>query len=156
MQFSCHVWEGCAKDIGYTVDVDEAEVVNRLLAWEICGEGLTRDEHADRGGNRFGKLCGSWRESLFATVASTPRSRTRVGRGRVARVYCASSSDTGVLGGGGVGIFVKNDIVFKTLSQYSVFHERIFESLFIEVVNENKQKVVIGSVYRPGTKYPGL
>ena len=58
--------------------------------------------------------------------------------------------------GGGVGIFVKNDIVFKTLSQYSVFHERIFESLFIEVVNENKQKVVIGSVYRPGTKYPGL
>eukprot|EP00974_Lingulodinium_polyedra_P096187 9324832-Lingulodinium_polyedra.AAC.1 len=28
-------------------------------------------------------LCGSWRGSLFTTVASSPRSRTRVGRGRV-------------------------------------------------------------------------
>ena len=41
--------------IGYTVDVDEAEVVKRLLAWEIGGEGLARDEHVERGGNRFGK-----------------------------------------------------------------------------------------------------
>ena len=57
LQCSCHVGEDCAKDIGYTVDVDEAEAANRLLAWEICGEGLTRDEHVDRGGNRFGK---SW------------------------------------------------------------------------------------------------
>ena len=58
--------------------------------------------------------------------------------------------------GGGVGIFVKNDIVFKVLSQYSMFYERIFESLFIEIVNDNNQKIVMGSVYRPGTKCPGL
>ena len=58
--------------------------------------------------------------------------------------------------GGGVGIFVKKDIVFNVLKQYSVFSERIFESLFIEITNDNNQKVVIGSVYRPGTKCPGL
>jgi len=58
--------------------------------------------------------------------------------------------------GGGVGIFVKNDIVYKVLSQYSIFQERIFESLFIEITNDSNQKIVIGSVYRPGTKCPGL
>jgi hypothetical protein len=58
--------------------------------------------------------------------------------------------------GGGVGIFVKNDIVYNVLNQYSVFYERILETLFIEITNENNQKIVIGSVYRPGTKCPGL
>jgi hypothetical protein len=38
LQCSCHVGEDCAKYIGYTVDVDEAEAVNILLAWEICGD----------------------------------------------------------------------------------------------------------------------
>jgi len=52
-------------------------------------------------------------------------------------------------------IYVKKDIVFNVLKQYSVFSERIFESLFIEITCNN-QKIVIGSVYRPGTKYPGL
>ena len=58
--------------------------------------------------------------------------------------------------GGGVGIFVKNNIVYNVLNQYSVFLDRIFESLFIEITDDNNQKIVIGSVYRPGTKCPGL
>ena len=58
--------------------------------------------------------------------------------------------------GGGVGIFVKNNIVYNVLNQYSIFHDRIFESLFIEITNDNNQKIVIGMVYRPGTKCPGL
>ena len=58
--------------------------------------------------------------------------------------------------GGGVGIYVKNDIVFANLPQYSIFSERIFESIFIEVSSEDNKKFVIGSVYRPGTSYPGL
>ena len=57
--------------------------------------------------------------------------------------------------GGGVGIFVKNNIVYN-LNQYSVFRDCIFESLFIEITDDNNQKIVIGSVYRPGTKCPGL
>lgn len=55
LQCEFHVGENCAKDIGYTPEVDEAEAVRRLLAWELCAEGLTRDEHVDRGGRRFGR-----------------------------------------------------------------------------------------------------
>ena len=58
--------------------------------------------------------------------------------------------------GGGVGIYVKNHLTFNVLDQYSIFIERIFESIFIEVSLPNNKKIVIGSVYRPGTKVPGL
>ena len=55
--------------------------------------------------------------------------------------------------GGGVGIYVKQNLSYKILKQYS---EQIFESLFIELSLANNKKIVIGSIYRPGTKYPGL
>ena len=55
LQCALHVGEDCAKDIGYTAEVDEAEAVKRLLIWETLGVGLTRDEHVDRGGRRFGR-----------------------------------------------------------------------------------------------------
>ena len=58
--------------------------------------------------------------------------------------------------GGGVGIYVKNHLSFKILKQYSVFVERIFESLFIEITLSGNKKIIVGSVYRPGTKVPGL
>ena len=57
--------------------------------------------------------------------------------------------------GGGVGIYIKDGLPFANLSQHSIFVERIFESVFIEIVIDNK-KIVVGSVYRPGTKAPGL
>ena len=47
-------------------------------------------------------------------------------------------------GGGGVGIYVKNHLSYKTLKQYSIFVERIFESLFIEVSLSGNKKVIIG------------
>ena len=34
--------------------------------------------------------------------------------------------------------------------------ERIFESLFIEINLLGNNKIIVGSVYRPGTKVPGL
>ena len=58
--------------------------------------------------------------------------------------------------GGGVGIYVKNHLTFNVLNQYSIFIERIFESIFVEISLPNSKKIVIGSVYRPGTKFPGL
>ena len=58
--------------------------------------------------------------------------------------------------GGGVGIYVKNHLSFKILKQYSIFVERIFESLFIEINLSGNKKIIVGSVYRPGTKVPGL
>ena len=47
--------------------------------------------------------------------------------------------------GGGVGIYVKQNLSFKILNQYSIFVERIFESLFIELTLNGK-KIIIGSV----------
>lgn len=58
--------------------------------------------------------------------------------------------------GGGVGIFVKNKFNCKTLDQLSIFNERIFESIFVEVSGPNGKKIVVGSIYRPGTQVPGL
>ena len=57
--------------------------------------------------------------------------------------------------GGGVGIYVRENLSFKVLKQYSIFYERIFESLFIEVSLENSKKIIIGTVYCP-PKAPGL
>jgi hypothetical protein len=50
--------------------------------------------------------------------------------------------------GGGVGIYAKNMYNFAHLSTVSVFHDRLFESIFCEVAIGSK-KIVIGSVYRP-------
>jgi hypothetical protein len=57
--------------------------------------------------------------------------------------------------GGGVGIYVKTEFNFIILPQLSVYVDRVFESLFIEITM-NSNKIIIGSVYRPGTKHPGL
>ena len=58
--------------------------------------------------------------------------------------------------GGGVGIYVRNGLSFNILKPFTLSIERIFESIFIEIVTPSNQKIVIGSIYRPGTKYPGL
>ena len=55
--------------------------------------------------------------------------------------------------GGGVSIYIKNHLSFKILKQYSIFVERIFESLFIEVNLSWKKKIIDGSVYRPAQKF---
>jgi len=57
--------------------------------------------------------------------------------------------------GGGVGIYVKNHLTVKVLSKYSIFLERSFESLFVEITLASNKKIVIGSVYCP-PKTPGL
>ena len=58
--------------------------------------------------------------------------------------------------GGGVGVYVKNNIKFKILNNLSIFTDRIFESIFIEIQLENKTKFVIGNIYRPGSAHPTL
>ena len=58
--------------------------------------------------------------------------------------------------GGGVGIYVKEDYTFSIIPQYSIFLEKIIETLFIEVELCNKKKVIISSVYRPNGVHPNL
>ena len=59
-------------------------------------------------------------------------------------------------GGGGVGVYVHESLSFKTLPHCSIFVDRILETLFIEITLADNIKMVVGSVYRPGTKFPGL
>ena len=42
--------------------------------------------------------------------------------------------------GGGVGMYIKENLSFKILSKFSIFVERIFESVFIEVSLTNGKK----------------
>ena len=58
--------------------------------------------------------------------------------------------------GGGVGIYVHNSLSFKPLPHYSIFVDRILETLFLEISLPDNNKFIIGSIYRPGTKFPGL
>jgi exonuclease III len=51
--------------------------------------------------------------------------------------------------GGGVGIYVKNIYSFCLLPNISVFHDRLFESIFCEVSLNNAKKFIVGSIYRP-------
>jgi hypothetical protein len=57
--------------------------------------------------------------------------------------------------GGGVGIYVKSCFKFSLLHSKSIFIERIFETILIEVVTDNS-KTIVGSLYRPGTPHPRL
>jgi hypothetical protein len=58
--------------------------------------------------------------------------------------------------GGGIGIYVRSNLKFNVLPNVSIFIDRILESLFIELFLPNKQKIVIGSIYRPGSTHPNL
>ena len=50
--------------------------------------------------------------------------------------------------GGGVGMYIKNTLVFSLCSELSIIKEKIFEFLFIKVHFKNKS-IVCGTVYRP-------
>jgi len=58
--------------------------------------------------------------------------------------------------GGGVGIFIKSNIKFTILHAQSIFIDRIFESLFVQLELSNFRKIIVGTVYRPGTAHPSL
>jgi hypothetical protein len=51
--------------------------------------------------------------------------------------------------GGGVGIYVKKCFHFTVLANVSIFHDRIFESIFCEITVNPTKKIIVGSIYRP-------
>jgi len=53
---------------------------------------------------------------------------------------------------GGVGLFVRDGINFKIREDICVFLPHIFESLFIEIINESAKNTIVGVVYRPNTE----
>jgi hypothetical protein len=55
--------------------------------------------------------------------------------------------------GGGVGIFVKNGLKFKILDKISIFIDKVIETFFIEIELNKKEKIIIGSIYRPNSSH---
>jgi len=53
-------------------------------------------------------------------------------------------------------MYIKTCYKFKILETHSTFVDRIFESIFIELILKNNTKIIIGSVYRPNTPHPNL
>ena len=62
-------------------------------------------------------------------------------------------SRTANVQGGGVGIFVNNQLKVKNLPEYSIFIDKIIETIFIEIELPSKKKFIIASVYRPNSAY---
>jgi endonuclease/exonuclease/phosphatase (EEP) superfamily protein YafD len=58
--------------------------------------------------------------------------------------------------GGGVGIYLKDKFQYTRLDGLSLFADRILETIFVEVSISKHTKVVVGSLYRPGTAHPNL
>lgn len=58
--------------------------------------------------------------------------------------------------GGGVGIFVKSDLHFSVDVASSIFVDRIFESILLEVTVNRNKKILVASLYRPATNHPTL
>lgn len=51
--------------------------------------------------------------------------------------------------GGGVGMFVNNEIDFKLRHDIGIFDSQIMESVFIELPRANETNIIIGTIYRP-------
>ena len=58
--------------------------------------------------------------------------------------------------GGGVGIFVNQQLKVTQLPDYSIFIDKIVETIFIEIELPSKKKIIIGSVYRPNSAYVNM
>ena len=52
---------------------------------------------------------------------------------------------------GGVGLFIKEHIKYKVHEEYSVFIPHVFESIFVEIETNSRNRELIGIIYRPNT-----
>ena len=51
--------------------------------------------------------------------------------------------------GGGVGVYIKISNKYKERTDFTIFEDEIFESIFIEIENINSAKTLIDVIYRP-------
>ena len=58
--------------------------------------------------------------------------------------------------GGGVGIYIKTKFSFNLVPEFSIFLDRIFESIVVEINVNPSTKIYIASMYRPGSNHPTL
>ena len=64
-------------------------------------------------------------------------------------VYSFITTNRGERKGGGVGMFISDDINFKLRSDLNINEEGIIESLFIEIITATCKNIIVGTIYRP-------
>ena len=57
--------------------------------------------------------------------------------------------------GGGVGLFIKDGLVFNVLP-ITFDGDNVFECIFVEISVANSKNIIVGSVYRPPDTNPVL
>ena len=51
--------------------------------------------------------------------------------------------------GGGVGIFISNNLNYKLQTDLNIKEDGIVESLFIEITSTTGKNIIVGTIYRP-------
>ena len=51
--------------------------------------------------------------------------------------------------GGGVGLYVSDNLDFRIRTDIYAFEDEVMESLFIEIIRPHKRNVIVGIIYRP-------
>ena len=51
--------------------------------------------------------------------------------------------------GGGVGCWVRDNIDFEILNDFSIFEDKVFESIFLKLKLSKNKFVIVGNIYRP-------
>jgi exonuclease III len=51
--------------------------------------------------------------------------------------------------GGGVGIFISNNLNYKLRTDLNINEDGIVESLFIEIISTTGKNIIVGTIYRP-------
>ena len=59
-------------------------------------------------------------------------------------------------GGGGTGILVREEIMYKVQTDLCPIVADTIESTFIEIVAKNRKSIIIGSLYKPPDRHPKL
>ena len=70
--------------------------------------------------------------------------------------YRFISSERANRKGGGKGILVREEIMYKVRADLCPFVEGMIESTFIEIVVKNRKSIVVGSLYKPPDKHPKI
>ena len=63
--------------------------------------------------------------------------------------YSFITTNRGERKGGGVGMFISDDINFKLRSDLNINEEGIIESLVIETITATRKNIIVGTIYRP-------
>ena len=56
--------------------------------------------------------------------------------------------------GGGTGILVREEILYKVKEDLCPFEEGEIEATFIEIIAKNRKPIVVGSLYKPQNSHP--